>query len=273
MLYFGVIGHPISHSASPVMHNAVFRTLDIDAIYLPFDVKPEDLRDAIFGARALGFKGLNVTIPHKEEVTKYVKLRGLAKKIGAVNTVDVPKLEGYNTDATGALRTLESYNVDYEGKVVLIVGAGGVARAISFALIEKSTLIITNRTESRGLKLVEDLRNYGDCMFYPYERLEELKGKFDILINCTPLGMKGFESKLPVPESIVENVVVFDTVYNPIETPLIRLAKKRNCKVVYGLDMLVYQGAEAFKIWFGFDPPIEVMRNAVINFLQSMSTP
>lgn len=272
MLYLGVIGHPISHSASPIMHNTVFKTLGIDAIYLPFDVKPEDLRNAIFGAKALGFKGLNVTIPHKEEASKYVKLRGLAKRINAVNTIDIPKLEGYNTDATGALRTLERYNVDYEGKVVLIVGAGGVARAIAFALAGRSTLIITNRTESRGLKLVGDIRSYGDCIFHPYDRLEELKGKFDILINCTPLGMKGFESKLPVPESIVENVVVFDTVYNPIETQLIKLAKKRNCKVVYGLDMLVYQGAEAFRIWFGFDPPIEVMRNAVIEFLQSIST-
>ena len=268
MLYFGVIGHPIGHSASPTMHNTVFRTLGVDAIYLSFDVKPENLKDAVYGARALGFKGLNVTIPHKEEITKYVKPVGLAEKIGAINTVDVQKLEGYNTDAIGALRTLEAYNVDYEDKVVLIVGAGGVARAIAFALSGKSTLIITNRTASRGLKLAEDVRKYGECIFHPYERIEELKGKFDILINCTPLGMKGFEEKLPVPESLIENVVVFDTVYNPIETPLIKLAKRRGCKVVYGLDMLVYQGAEAFKIWFGFDPPITVMRDAVVEFLR-----
>ncbi|WP_457550557.1 shikimate dehydrogenase [Archaeoglobus sp.] len=268
MLYFGVIGHPIGHSASPTMHNAVFRTLNIDAVYLPFDVKPENLKDAVYGARALGFKGLNVTIPHKEEVTKYVKPVGLAEKIGAINTLDVPKLKGYNTDAVGALRTLEAYDVDYEGKVVLIVGAGGVARAIAFALAGKSTLIITNRTASRGLKLVEDVRKYGECIFHPYEKVEDLKGKFDILINCTPLGMKGFKEKLPVPESLIENVVVFDTVYNPIETPLIKLAKKRGCKVVYGLDMLVYQGAEAFKIWFGFDPPIDVMSKAVVEFLK-----
>lgn len=269
MLYFGIIGHPIGHSASPAMHNAVFRTLGIDAIYLPFDVKPENLRDAIFGARSLGFKGLNVTIPHKEEVVKFVKPSNFAEKIRAINTIDVPNLKGYNTDALGALRTLESYDVDYEGKNVLIVGAGGVARAIAFALVGKSTLIVTNRTQSRGIKLVEDLRSYGDAIFYPYEKLDEIKGKFDILINCTPLGMKGFEEKIPVPPSIVEGVTVFDTVYNPIETKLIELAKKRNCKIVYGLDMLVYQGAEAFKIWFGFDPPIDVMRNAVINFLTS----
>jgi len=268
MLYFGVIGHPIKHSASPIMHNTVFRTLGIDAIYLSFDVKPEELRDAIYGAKALGFKGLNVTIPHKEEITKFVKPVGLAEKIGAVNTVDVQNLKGYNTDAIGALRTLETYGVDYEGKVVLIVGAGGAARAIAFALAGKSMLIITNRTASRGLKLAEDVRKFGDCIFYPYERIEELKGKFDILINCTPLGMKGFEEKLPVPDSLIENVVVFDTVYNPIETPLIKLAKRKGCKVVYGLDMLVYQGAEAFKIWFGFDPPTDVMKKAVIDFLR-----
>lgn len=271
MLYFGVIGHPIGHSASPIMHNTVFKTLGIDAIYLPFDVKPEDLRDAIYGLKALGFKGLNVTIPHKEEITKFVKPVGLAERIGAVNTVDVQSLEGYNTDATGALRTLEANNVDYEDKVVLIVGAGGVARAIAFALAGRSILIITNRTASRGLKLANDVRKFGDCIFYPYERIDELRGKFEILINCTPLGMKGFEEKLPVPENLIENVTVFDTVYNPIETPLIKLAKKRGCKVVYGLDMLVYQGAEAFKIWFGFDPPMEIMKDAVIKFLKSQS--
>ena len=269
MICLGVIGHPIGHSASPIMHNTVFRKLGMDAIYLPFDVKPEELRDAIFGAKALGFKGLNVTIPHKEEVTKYVKPLGLAEKIGAVNTIDVQSLEGYNTDAVGALRTLEYYNVDYEGKVVLIVGAGGVARAIAFALAGRSTLIVTNRTQSRGLNLVEDVRKYGDCIFYPYEKVDELKGKFDIIVNCTPLGMRGFEEKLPVPESLIENVTVFDTVYNPIETPLIKIAKRRGCRVVYGLDMLVYQGAESFKVWFGFDPPIQVMRDAVINFLRS----
>ncbi len=268
MLYFGIIGHPIGHTASPSMHNTAFKHLGLDAIYLAFDVKPEELKSALYGAKALGFKGLNVTIPHKERVLEYVKPEGIAKRIGAINTIDVQGLKGYNTDASGALRALDSANVDVNDKNVLIVGAGGAARAISFALAERgATIVVTNRTASRGLKLAEDVRKIGECVFHPYERVEELRGHIDIVINCTPLGMKGFDQRLPIPESLVKNVVVFDTVYNPIETPLIRLARKRNCKVVYGLDMLVYQGAEAFEIWTGLKAPVEIMRKAVVDFL------
>ena len=268
MQYFGIIGYPIGHSVSPAMHNAAFKHLGLDAIYLKFEVKPENLRDAIFGAKALGFKGINVTIPHKEAVLNFVKPVGIAKQIGAVNTIDIPKLEGYNTDAYGALKALESAGVEVEGKVALVVGAGGAGRAIAFILAEKgATVIVSNRTESRGLKLAEDVRKVGDCIFYPYDKLEDLRGKIDIIINATPLGMKGFEQKLPVPESIIEDVVVFDTVYNPLETLLIRTAKKKGCKVVYGIDMLVYQGAEAFKIWTGLDAPIDVMKKAALEAL------
>ncbi|HIP62695.1 MAG TPA: shikimate dehydrogenase [Archaeoglobus profundus] len=272
MEYYGVIGYPIKHSVSPDMHNAAFRHLGIDAIYLKFEVKPDKLKDAIFGARALGFKGFNVTIPYKEEVLKYVKPVGIASKIGAINTIHLQKLEGYNTDAYGALKALENAGIDVEGKIVLVVGAGGAGRAISFILAEKgATVIVTNRTESRGLKLAEDVRKVGECLFYPYDKLEDLKGKIDIIVNATPLGMKGFEQKLPVPECLVEKVIVFDTVYNPLETPLIKLAKKRGCKVVYGIDMLVYQGAEAFKIWTGMDAPIDVMKNAAIEALKKFN--
>ena len=269
MQCFGIIGYPIGHSVSPAMHNAAFKHLGLDAIYLKFEVKPEDLRDAIFGAKALGFKGFNVTIPHKEAVLEFVKPVGIAKRIEAVNTVDIPNLEGYNTDAYGALKALESAGVDVEGKIALVIGAGGAGRAIAFILAEKgATVIVTNRTESRGLKLAEDVRKVGDCIFYPYNRLEDLRGKIDMIINATPLGMKGFEQKLPVPESIIENVIVFDTVYNPLETLLIRTAKKKGCKVVYGIDMLVYQGAEAFEIWTGLDAPIDVMKKAALEALR-----
>ncbi len=271
MLYFGIIGYPIGHSVSPAMHNSAFEHLGIDAIYLKFEVKPEDLRDAILGARALGFRGFNVTIPHKEAVLKYVEPVGIAKMIGAVNTLLLPELKGYNTDAYGAMEALRRAGVDVEGKRALVVGAGGAGRAIAFALAEKGAyVIVTNRTESRGLKLAEDVRKVGKCVFHPYDRLEELRGNLDIIVNATPLGMKGFESKLPVPEVLIERgCVVFDTVYNPLETPLIKLAKERGCKVVYGIDMLVYQGAEAFKIWLGIDPPVEVMREAALSALRS----
>ncbi len=269
MRCFGIVGYPIGHSVSPAMHNAAFRHLGIDAIYLKFEVKPEDLRDAIFGAKALGFVGLNVTIPYKEKVLKFVKPVGIAELIGAVNTVVVQELEGYNTDAYGAMKALESAGVDVEGKVALIVGAGGAGRAIAFALAERGAkVIVTNRTESRGLKLAEEVRRVGECLFHPYDRIEELKGSLDLIVNATPLGMRGFEQKLPVPESLLEDVVVFDTVYNPLETPLIRKAKERGCKVVYGIDMLVHQGAEAFRIWTGMDPPVNVMKEAALSALK-----
>ncbi len=269
MQYFGIIGYPIGHSVSPAMHNAAFKHLGLEAIYLKFEVKPEDLRDAIFGAKALGFKGFNVTIPHKEAVLEFVRPVGIAKQIGAVNTIDIPKLEGYNTDAYGALKALESAGVDVEGKVALVVGAGGAGRAIAFILADKgATVIVTNRTESRGLRLAEDVRKVGECIFHPYNRLGELKGRIDIIINATPLGMKGFEQKLPIPEILLDrNVVVFDTVYNPLETLLIKTAKKKGCKVVYGIDMLVYQGAEAFRIWTGLEPPIDIMKEAALSAL------
>lgn len=265
---YGVVGYPIKHSVSPAMHNAAFKYLGIDAIYLLFEVKPEQLKDAILGAKALGIVGLNVTIPHKEAILQYVNPVGIAAKIGAVNTVVVDKMEGYNTDAIGAIKALQNAGVDVEEKKVLLIGAGGAARAIAFALAERrATIIVTNRTASRGLKLAEDVRSVGDCLFYPYEKLEELRGKVELIINATPLGMKGFAAKLPVPPQLIENVVVFDTVYNPMETQLIALARKRGCKVVYGIDMLVYQGVEAFRIWTGQEAPAEVMKRAAMGAL------
>lgn len=267
MEYFGVIGYPIKHSLSPAMHNAAFRHLRMNALYLALEVRPDNVEDAIKGAKALGFKGLNVTIPFKESVLEYVEAKGIARKIRAINTVDLRNMEGYNTDAYGALRALKENGVDVKGKSVLIVGAGGAARAIAFALAEEdATVVITNRTQERGLKLAEDVRKAGECIFYPLDRVEEIN--VDIIVNATPLGMEGFEKKLPVPESIIDDVVVFDTVYNPMNTPLISLAKRKGCKVIYGMDMLVYQGAESFRIWTGREPPVDVMKKAVLEELQ-----
>ncbi len=263
MILLGVIGYPIGHSISPAMHNAVLKHLGIEGNYLAFEVEPDSLKDAIFGAKALGFKGLNVTIPFKEEVAKYVKLKGLASRIGVVNTLDLERMVGYNTDAYGSIRALEERGIDVNNKVALVVGAGGAGKAIAFALLEKGAeVVITNRSPSKGLELVEKLRKYGDCLFYSYEKIEELEGKIDIIVNATPVGMMGFEERLPVPKNLVKDVVAFDTVYNPPETPLIKVAKMRGCEVVYGLDMLVYQGAESFKIWTGIEAPIEIMRKA-----------
>ena len=268
MILLGLIGNPVKHSISPAMHNAVLKRLGIDGIYLAFEVRKQSLRDAIFGTKALGFKGLNVTIPFKEEVVKFVKPEGLASNIMAVNTIDLENMVGYNTDATGFIRALEE-RIDPAGKAALVVGAGGAGKAIAYALLERNAkLIITNRTRSRGILLAKELSKYGDCSFFPYERVTELKGELDIIVNATPLGMKGFERKIPIPEDLLYDVLVFDTVYNPPETLLIRKAKNEGCEVVNGLDMLVYQGAASFEIWTGLKAPIDVMRKAARRALQ-----
>ena len=262
MLILGLIGYPIGHSVSPAMHNAAMEHLGVEGIYLALEVRPQSLRDAVFGAKALGFKGLNVTIPFKEEVAKFFRLDGLASKIKAVNTLDLERMLGYNTDAIGFIKALEE-KINPSDKVVLVVGAGGVGKAIAYALLEKgSEVIISNRTMTKGIQLAEKLSKYGDCHFHPYEKIGELEGELDIIVNATPLGMEGFERKIPVPEELLHDVLVFDTVYNPPETPLIRKAKEGGCKVVNGLDMLVYQGAESLRIWIGREPPIDVMREA-----------
>ncbi len=263
MRVFGVIGYPVKHSLSPDMFNAVFSKLGIDAVYLKFEVKPEELENAIFGAKALGIVGLNVTIPFKEKVLEYVKAVGIAERIGAVNTVKLETLEGYNTDAFGVLKSLEDNGVDFNSSY-LVVGAGGAARAAVFSLVERGAdVFVTNRTEERGIKLSKE----AGCSFVKTNELE--KYKFDVIINATPLGMVGMENRLPVGETVIRKCsVVFDMVYNPAETLLIKKAKELGKVVIYGYEMLVNQAYESFKIWNGFYPPIEVMRDAVLRKLR-----
>jgi len=266
MLYLGIIGYPISHSISPRIHNAVMEHLGINGRYLAFEVKPPDLRDAVFGARALGFVGLNVTIPYKEEVLRFVKPVGEAKL--AANTIDLRKMEGYNTDVYGVEMAFKNTSLELEGKVALVIGAGGAGKAIALAIMKMGAkVIITNRTESRGLEAARELREYGECIFYPMNKIRDLS--VDLIANATPVGMKGFSSGIPVPEEILKpGMIVFDAVYNPVETPLIRKAKERGCKVVSGLDMLVYQAEKAFEIWTGIKPPVSLMKRIAIEALE-----
>lgn len=269
MIYLGVIGYPIKHSVSPHMHNAALKKAGIEGTYLAFEVRPEMLRDAVFGAKSLGFTGLNVTIPFKEDVSRFVRVKGHAAKLKAVNTLDLRNMLGYNTDVYGVKASFSG--MDVENTVTLVVGAGGAGKAVALALIELgSTVIISNRTESRGIEAAEMLRRYGKCIFHPYDRITELSGKIDILVNATPIGMIGFEQRLPIPSEILNpDMIVFDTVYNPPETPLVRYAKKVGCKVIEGVEMLVHQGAKAFEIWTGVKPDVEVMRKAAMDALKN----
>ena len=258
---YGVIGYPIKHSLSPIMHNAAFNHLNYDAIYVAFEVKKNELKDALIGAKALGIRGLNVTIPHKESVIGYFKQSKEVEEIGAANTIDLKRGICYNTDVHGIIESLKNADVKLRGLDVLIIGAGGAAKAAVYAL-KSNNIYIVNRTKERGERLAKEF----GCEFLEFGDVERYR--FDLIINATPLGMKGFPDKIPVPLSLLNNKpVVFDFVYNPVETKLIRVAKQKGCKVISGVDMLVFQGAKSFEIWTGIKPPIDVMKKAVLKFL------
>ena len=263
---YGILGDPVAHSLSPVMHNAAFEKLGMDAVYLAFRVSPEEVGDAIRGAKSLGISGLNVTIPLKEKALFFVDAEPIAKKIGAINTIDFSSGTpvGYNTDGIGSLRVLKETVGEINGKNVLILGAGGAAKAISFYLDgEGAKITIANRTKERAVHLTSKLSN-ADFSSLGIE-LEKRIEASDILINATSVGMHPNEDATLVSADMMHpDLVVFDIVYNPMETKLLREAKRAGVKKrVDGVKMLVYQGAASFRIWTKEEPPIEVMENAV----------
>lgn len=270
---YGVIGDPIEHSLSPVMHNAAFEALGLDAIYLAFRVPPQNVGNAIRGAESLGFGGLNVTVPLKEVAMHFVRPDEFSKRIGAINTVNFGATEGkpnaFNTDGIAAVRVLKENVGSLAKKNVLLLGAGGAAKAIAFYLRDEGTsLVILNRTVERARELAARLRPpLGDTEI-EWGGLEELPTRIedaDILINATSVGMyPNVEETLVTADLMHGNLVVFDVVYNPVETRLLKEAKKAGVRRrIDGVKMLVYQGAEAFKIWTKISPPIDVMEKAV----------
>jgi len=258
---YGVIGYPIKHSLSPPMHNAAFRHLNYDGVYLAFEVKKEDLENALIGAKALGIKGLNVTIPHKERVIEFFRPSKEVEEIGAANTIDLSKERCYNTDVFGIKEALKNAGISPKGFKILILGAGGAARAAVYTLKDDNEIYIANRTRERGIKLA---REFG-CEFIEFDRI---KGEFDLIVNATPVGMKGFSDDPLISADVLKNKpIVFDMVYNPPETKLLKIAKEMGCKTVSGVDMLVFQGAKSFEIWTGLKAPVDVMKKAVLELL------
>jgi len=260
---YGVIGYPVRHSLSPTIHNAAFTAKGINAVYLAFETV--DIKDAMQAVRSLGIRGVSVTIPHKSAVIPFLdRLDPLAEKIGAVNTVVNQDgcLVGYNTDATGALRALER-RVELKGKDCLILGAGGAARAIGYILKERGVrLTITNRTSFKGESLAERL----GCSFIPWEKRGECK--LDIVVQTTPIGMTPNIDDCPLPENAIKrSMTVMDIVYNPAHTKLIKIARAKGCLIVDGISMFIYQGAEQFRLWTGFRPPVRVMTKSLKDVL------
>lgn len=272
MKLFGVLGDPISHSLSPVMHNAAFCALDMDCSYHAFRVKPDNLEYAIKGAGALGFGGLNLTIPLKEKALGIVEPTEMAKSIGAVNTVDFKNgISGHNTDGIGARMALTDRGIGIGGKNVLVLGAGGAARAIAFQLAKDGARVtIANRTVERAQALARDVGAVGEVTASGFGALDKIIRHTDILINSTSVGMSpDISGTLVTSDMMHPDLVVFDIVYNPLKTCLLMEAEIAGATTIDGVMMLVYQGAEAFKIWTGVSPPVDVMEKAVRDALGS----
>lgn len=270
---FGVLGNPIGHSMSPVMHNDLFSLYNIDAEYLPFLVQEDELRDAVNGLRALGAGGFNVTVPHKSSIIPFLdEVDELAASIGAVNTVvnKDGKLIGYNTDGLGFLKGLDAYLTKIEGQKILVIGAGGAARAIYFTLAKEKPMQIdiANRTLEKAVQLIEE------CPYSISSRALTLKdasselGEYDLIIQTTMIGMEPNITEQPITlEYLREDSVVCEIIYNPLETRILCEAKSIGATVQNGIDMFVYQGALAFEKWTGIFPDIQRMKENVLGQL------
>jgi shikimate dehydrogenase len=260
----GIFGHPVEHTLSPAMHNAAFKALGLNYCYVPFLVHPDYLEDAIKAIRALNLCGVNVTVPHKEKVMPLLdEINEEASFIGAVNTIvnSEGRLIGYNTDGRGFMQSLLESGISVEGKNVLIIGAGGASKAISYYLSQKTkTLYLYNRSKNRAEKLVQDLKKIRSNV----SLIEDISSieRYHIIINATPLGLKK-EDPLPFDTSLLRaEQTVCDLIYK--KTRLLEEASKKGCVTLDGLGMLLWQGLFAFELWTGKKPQVEVMRNALM---------
>jgi shikimate dehydrogenase len=274
-----IIGDPIEHTMSPPIHNAAFKELGLDYIYLPFRVKKEHLKQAVTGLKALNVRGFNVTMPHKVSIIPMLdSLDPLAGKIGAVNTVVIDDgiLTGYNTDGPGLLQALLEKGVEPEGKKIVILGAGGASRAISYVLAQRGAhLTILNRKLEmdwahdiarlieNGLGIAVNVRELG------YKQLKSALAGADILINATSVGMSPDAENSPVSaELLFRDLTVFDVIYSPMKTRLLRDAEASGARTIGGVDMLVWQGVLCFEKWTGHQAPLKIMRQAAMKMLE-----
>lgn len=267
----GVWGHPVGHSRSPAMHNAALAALGLDWVYVPFEVAPENIAEAVAGIRAMGLVGVNLTVPLKERVLPLLDVvDDAAAQIGSVNTVHNRDglLHGFSTDGPGFLRSLEEAGEPTRGRRVLLLGAGGSARAVAFALAARgSHCTIANRTEERAVSLAADVNR-------KHQRSASVvgwgaeAGAFDFIVNTTSLGMHPNEGTLPAlpPNAFATKPLVYDLIYAPAQTKLLALAEQSGCRTMNGVQMLAYQGAHSLSLWTGLpleDIPVSVMEQAV----------
>ena len=280
----GLIGHPIKHSYSPFIQNYALELMNLDYIYLPFDVPAENLKSAVTGVLALGLKGLNVTLPHKDKIIKYLdELSEEASIIGAVNTIvnDHGKLMGYNTDAYGIIETLLPYKDEITGTKVSVIGAGGSARAVIYTLLrhfKPEEINIINRTQQRADTLMNDFSlkmrydSFHTFELFPPDNVETLS-KSRLIINATTIGMfpEVDDTITDLEESFNEEQIVFDLIYNPTKTKFLQTAEMQGAKVVGGLKMLISQAAKSFELWTGIEMPMDEITQKLGGYISRIS--
>lgn len=271
-ILFGVFGDPIRHSKSPIMLNRAFEVTGINAAYGAFHIVPGTLKDAVAGIRALQFRGVNVTVPYKVEVMDYLDaIDEGARIIGAVNTIvnDNGKLTGYNTDGIGYIRSLkEETGIDLRGRKVLMLGAGGAARGVGYAIAQEGAahIYIANRTKEKAQELADSMSEFSSVSGHGLDEVASLAGEAALIVNNTSLGMHPNVEDVPMDVSLIgSGTVVSDLIYNPLLTKFLRDARDlRGAKIHSGLGMFIYQGAYAFEYWTGQPAPIEAMREVVL---------
>jgi shikimate dehydrogenase len=268
----GIVGDPVEHSMSPAMQNAAFAAAGLDWVYVAFRLRRGEAEAGSAAMKAMGIRGLNVTVPHKVDIIPFLdSIDDVARRIGAVNTIvnDGGLLTGYNTDAAGFVRALESQDVEVRDRTVVLLGAGGAGRAAAFSLADRGAgLVILNRGLARAKALAVDVAGATGATVehgpLSAESLQHWLPSASLLVNTTSVGMSPVTDDSPCPAKFLrEDLVVCDIVYNPRRTTLLRQAAERGARTVSGVEMLVWQGALAFELWTGVQAPIEIMRSAV----------
>ncbi|OLT61852.1 shikimate dehydrogenase [Moorena bouillonii] len=271
----GVIGDPVEHSLSPLMHNRAIASLDVDYVYLPLPVKSADLKNAIAGFEAIGLVGFSITIPHKQSIIPLLsEISTVAQGVGAVNTVyrtDIGWI-GTNTDIEGFISPLKRYNRDWSQTTVVILGCGGAARAVVVGCAELgcTEIHVLGRNQDKLGQFKQSWINSDLAITihtHPWQQLPELLAQANLLVNATPVGMYPKVEQSPVDQvtmaRLPENAIAYDLIYTPNPTQFLRQAKEQGAIAIDGLEMLVQQGAAAFKIWLGQTPPVDIMRHAL----------
>lgn len=272
-----VIGNPIEHSLSPPMHNAAYKQMGMDYVYVAFKIEKDNLSHLIESAKTMGLVGLNVTIPYKTDIIEYLdEVDDTARRINAVNTIRFKDgmAKGYNTDGTGAVKSIEKYT-ELKNKKVLVLGAGGASKAITFTLLNHgiNSLTIANRSRDNAIHLIDNLKKqtgFDQISYVDIEKADTILEDVDIIINTTPIGMyPNVDADTPIKtEKINGNHVVMDIIYNPLETKLLKMAKDNGATTISGTNMLINQGITAFEIFTDRTPSYESFEKALLEQLK-----